>query len=93
MPYLSFFSEDNEGDELHLFTANASFVPRVGDIVSYSVERSCRREDFDPENWDHLQEISRKGWEVVKVQQDLRRHDLKTTEEVICVFLKPAPDA
>lgn len=78
-----------QGDPL--FTTGVLAIPRVGDIVSYSLEASDRLA-WNPEALEHLDKISGKEWKVVKRHHIFRRMDRRTTEkQVLYVYLEENP--
>ena len=83
---LTFVSED--GTE-PLFSAAASYVPRVGDTVTYSMEATDRAE-WNDEAWGDKKAVSGKEWTVVRVYHDFRKFSVRTPEsQVLYVYVRP----
>ena len=83
---LHFVSED--GTE-PLFSAAATFVPRAGDTVTYSME-ARDREEWNDDAWNDKKAVSGKEWTVVRAHHDLRKFSVHTPEsQVIYVYVRP----
>lgn len=83
---LTFVSED--GTE-PLFSAAASYVPRAGDTVTYSMEAADRAE-WNDEAWNDKKAVSGKEWTVVRVHHDFRKFSVRRPEsQVLYVYVRP----
>jgi hypothetical protein len=85
---LSFVSED--GTE-PLFSAAATYVPRAGDTVTYSMEAPAdERQAWNDEVWNDKKAVSGKEWTVVRVHHDFRKFSVRTAEhQVLYVYVRP----
>ena len=87
MAYLSFLLEDGI---TNIFSAEASYVPRVGDTVIYRLARFCNKDEWHPERWEEENYLSGKYWEVIAVHQEFRKYRvLENPKEIIYVYVKP----
>jgi len=83
---LTFISDD---DDEQLFSAAASYVPRVGDTVTYSMEATDRAK-WSADAWADKEAVSGKDWTVVRVHHDFRKFSVMTPEsQVMFVYVKP----
>ena len=90
MAHLAFFYDDGKHDgETNLFSAEGD-APRVGETVSYSLQSTLNKDEWDPEVWEEHKSISRKYWKVVHVYREYRKYNIfQPPKEVVYVYVTP----
>lgn len=84
---INFVSED--GTE-PLFSTGATYIPRAGDTVTYSME-AYDMSEWSDDAWNNKKAVSGKEWVVVRVHHDFRKFTVLTPEsQALYVYVRPA---